>query len=209
MATIDFSGKAAYMYDQDTDTWYAISGAVNTAASYIWTGSQEYQGTVKFDDVVEAKAGINNFQLESQRDAALPSPPDGTVCFVQQTNTGSIINQVQYYFGGRWRYINDSTTLVTKTSSYTVELPDAGKSLKVDSASNVDITIPPNSSTPFPLGSRFDVLRCGSGSVTFVPGSGVIIYSKNSNKKIAAVYSAATIIKTDTNTWTLIGDLTA
>lgn len=209
MAQINSAGKTAYMYDEATDTWYAISGTVNTAASYTWTGAQEFQDTVTMNTVVLAKAGINNFQLESDRDSNLPSPPEGTVCFVHQTNAGSTINQVQYYHSGRWRYINDSTTLVTKTSSYTVELPDAGKSLKVDSESNIDITIPPNSSTPFPLGSRFDVLRCGSGSVTFVPGSGVIIYSKNSNKKIAATYSAATIIKTDTNTWTLIGDLTA
>lgn len=209
MATIDYSGKAAYLYDQTTDTWYAISGAVNTAAAYIWTGSQEYQSTVTFDDVFLAKAGINNFQLESDRDAALPSPSDGVVCFVQQTNTGSVINQVQYYSGGRWRYINDSTTLVNKTSSYTVDLPDAGKTLTIDSASNLDITIPPNSSTPFPVGSRLDVVRVGTGTITFVPDTGVTINSKNSNKKIAARYSAASIIKTDTNTWVLIGDLTA
>lgn len=209
MATIDYSGKAAYMYDQATDTWYAISGAVNTAASYVWTGSQEYQNTVTFDDVVKAKAGLNNFQLESDRDSNLPSPPDGTVCFVQQTNTGSVINQIQYYYNGRWRYINDSTTLVNKTSSYTVALSDAGKTLTIDSASDLDITIPPNSSTAFPVGSRLDVVRIGTGAVTFVPDTGVTINSKNSNKKIAARYSAASIIKTDTNTWVLIGDLTA
>lgn len=209
MATIDYSGKAAYMYDQATDTWYAISGAVNTAASYVWTGSQDYQNTVTFDDVVKAKAGLNNFQLESDRDSNLPSPPDGTVCFVRQTNTGSVINQVQYYYNGRWRYINDSTTLVNKTSSYTVALSDAGKTLTIDSASNLDVTIPPNSSAPFPVGSRLDVVRVGTGTVTFVQGSGVTINSKNSNKKIAARYSAASIIKTDTNTWVLIGDLTA
>jgi hypothetical protein len=209
MATIDYSGKAAYMYDETTDTWYAISGAVNTAASYVWTGSQEYQNTVTFDDVVKAKAGLNNFQLESDRDSNLPSPPDGTVCFVQQTNAGSIINQVQYYYNGRWRYINDSTTLVTKTSSYTVELSDSGKTLTIDSSSNLNVTIPPNSSAAFPVGSRLDVVRIGTGSVTLVPDTGVTINSKNSNKKIAARYSAATIIKTDTNTWVLIGDLTA
>jgi len=209
MATINFSGKTAYMYDQDTDTWYAISGAVNTAASYIWTGSQEFQNTVTFDDVFVSKAGVNNFQLESDRDSTLPSPPNGTVCFVRQTNSGSIINQIQYYYDGRWRYINDSTTLVNKTSSYTVALSDAGKTLTIDSASNLDITVPPNSSTAFPVGSRIDVVGVGSGTVTFVQGSGVVINSKNSNKKISARYSAATIIKTDTNTWVLIGDLTA
>lgn len=209
MAQINSAGKTAYMYDEATDTWYAISGTVNTAASYTWTGAQEFQDTVTMDTVVLAKAGINNFQLESDRDSNLPSPPEGTVCFVHQTNAGSTINQVQYYRSGRWRYINDSTTLVTKTSSYTVALSDAGKTLTVDSASDLDVTIPPNSSTAFPVGSRLDVVRVGTGAVTFVPDTGVTINSKNSNKKIAARYSAASIIKIDTNTWVLIGDLTA
>ena len=81
--------------------------------------------------------------------------------------------------------------------------------MTIDSPSNLDVTIPPNSSAPFPIGSRLDVVRVGTGTVTFVQGSGVTINSKNSNKKIAARYSAASIIKTDTNTWVLIGDLTA
>lgn len=209
MAQINSAGKTAYMYDEATDTWYAISGTVNTAASYTWTGAQEFQDTVTMDTVVLAKAGINNFQLESDRDSNLPSPPEGTVCFVHQTNAGSTINQVQYYRSGRWRYINDATTLVNKTSSYTVALSDAGKTLTIDSASDLDVTIPPNSSTAFPVGSRLDVVRVGTGAVTFVPDTGVTVNSKNSNKKIAARYSAASIIKTDTNTWVLIGDLTA
>jgi hypothetical protein len=48
-----------------------------------------------------------------------------------------------------------------------------------------------------------------TGAVTFVQGSGVNILSKNSNKNIASRWSGATIVKTDTNTWVLIGDLIA
>jgi len=38
---------------------------------------------------------------------------------------------------------------------------------------------------------------------------GVIINSKNSNKKISSRYSGAVLTKVDTNTWLLLGDLTA
>ncbi len=34
MTSINTAGKVAYMYDEETDTWYAFSGAVNTNAAY-------------------------------------------------------------------------------------------------------------------------------------------------------------------------------
>jgi hypothetical protein len=79
----------------------------------------------------------------------------------------------------------------------------------MDASTDTTVTVPPNSSSPFPVGSRLDVVRLGTGAVTFVQGSGVTINSKNGNKKIASRYSGATIFKVDTNTWVLIGDLTA
>ena len=72
-----------------------------------------------------------------------------------------------------------------------------------------DLTVPLNSSVPFIIGQRMDVVQTGAGQTTIVPVLGVTINSKNSNKKIAARYSGATLIKTDTDTWLLIGDLTA
>ena len=44
----DTSGKIAYMYDQETDKWYAITGDVNTSAAYIWTGTQRFNNTSIF-----------------------------------------------------------------------------------------------------------------------------------------------------------------
>jgi hypothetical protein len=209
MASTNTSGKTAYMYDADSDTWYAIAGSTNTAANYTWSGTHTFQSTVTMNDIVTNKAGVNNFIDPAARDAALPSPVRGLVCFVKQDASAIAINQIQFYDGTQWKFIHGYTTLLSKIASYEPALDDAGKTISFDSTSTCNVTIPPNSSKAFPMGTRFDVLRMGTGAVTFVQGSGVTILSKNSNKNIASRWSGATIIKTDTNTWTLIGDLIA
>lgn len=209
MTTIDTTGKVAYMYDQETDTWYAISGAINTAAPYTWTSTQQFNNTILANDVLQAKAGVNNFQNPTARNTAIPSPINGIVCFVRQEDSGEIINQIQYYYNGIWRSYQDSTAINEKTSSYTLVLSDAGKTINMNVGTANDLTVPLNGSVPFVIGQRLDIVQTGAGQTTIVATGGVTINSKNSNKKIAARYSGATLIKTDTDTWLLIGDLTA
>jgi hypothetical protein len=209
MATINSAPKTAYVYDEDTSSWYAIGGNTNTVANYTWSGTHNFQNTVTFEDAIKNKAGVNNFIDPAARDAALPVPVRGLVCFVRQDASATAINQLQFYDGTSWKFIHGYTTLLPKIASYEPALDDAGKTITFDSTSNTTITIPPNSSKAFPLGTRFDVIRMNTGAVTFVQGSGVNILSKNSNKNIASRWSGATIVKTDTNTWVLIGDLIA
>jgi hypothetical protein len=209
MATINSDGKVAYIYNASNQTWYALGGAVNTNAEYTWTADQEFSAVVTFDTVANAKAGINNFHNTTARDTAITSPSNGVVCFVRQNGNGDLINQIQYYYNGEWRYYGDATDLVTTLSNYTIAKTDAGKTLNVESSSDVIITVPLNSSVPFIKGQKIEVVRNGSGNVTFQGAVGVTINSKFSNKKIAAQYSGAILVKIDTNTWLLIGDLTA
>lgn len=209
MTSVNSSGKIAYMYDQETDTWYMISGAVNTNASYTWTATQVYNNTVSANDVINAKAGVNNFLRPIERDAVITSPARGTVCFIRNNNDGTPLNEIQFYDGVTWRNHNDSTTLVTKIANHTIELSDAGRTISVDSAASVTITIPLNSSASFAVGSRLDIVRVNTGDVLISPAVGVTLNSKNNNRRIAARYSGATLIKLDTNSWILIGDLTA
>jgi hypothetical protein len=210
MATINSDGKVAYIYNASNQTWYALGGAVNTNAQYTWTADQTFGAAVTFDTVANAKAGINNFQNPTARTAAIPSPINGIVSFIRQKDDGTVINQLQYYYNGEWRFINDSVDFVAKTENYTIAKEDAGKTISVTSSSDVVITIPANSTTPFIIGQKIEIIRNGSGNVSISGASGaVIINSKNSNKKIASQYSGAIISKMDTNTWILIGDLTA
>ena len=207
MAAISTSGKLAYMYDENTDTWYAVSGATNTAAAYNWLNTNTFSNTVIFEEVVRSKAGINNFQNATARDTALPAPANGVVCFVRQTDAGTQINQIQYYYNGSWRYVNDGSEILTKISDYTVQVSDAGKFIIMDSASNRTITIPTNATAPFAIGQRIDIARYGLGTVTIAPATGVILASAESLVTLRGQYSAATIVKTASDSWLLIGDL--
>ena len=216
MSTINSDGKVAYIYNSSDDTWYALGGAVNTNAEYSWSADQEFAAQVTLDSIVNAKAGINNFLNPTARDAAITSPVNGVVCFVAQKDDGVIINQIQYYYNGEWRYALDSMTSVDITSNYTITKDDAGKILFITSSSPITITIPANSTTAFAKGQKVEFIRNGSGTVTFAgeittvgQPSPVIINSKFSNKKISAQYSGAVVTKKELNTWLLLGDLTA
>jgi hypothetical protein len=197
------------MYDQTSDTWYAVAGTANTNVAYNWQAAHTFGSVVTVNDVIRAKAGVNRFQNPTARDTVITSPAKGTVCFVEQTNGGTDINQLQIYNGTSWVGMLDTATLSTKTADYNLGLADAGQTILINSTNDVTVTVPLNSAVPFAIGQRLDVVRLNTGNVTFAGAVGVTINSKNSNKKIAARYSGATLIKYDTDTWVLIGDLTA
>jgi hypothetical protein len=211
MATVSNIGKVAYVYDQATDTWHPVAGYTNTTENFSWSGTHSFSNTVTFNSVVNAKAGINNFLDPSARDTAIPSPTNGIVAFVRQTNSGAVLNQIQYYFNGAWRVYGENASLLAKTSNHTLELADAGRTLDMDVSSAHTVSVPTNASVAFPIGTQIAFIQTGSGQTTFIPADQnvVTILSKNSNRKISARYSPATLIKKDTNTWVLIGDLTA
>ena len=106
--------------------------------------------------------------------------------------------------------LNTKVPINTQTgTTYTLVLGDAGKLITSNNASPVTITVPPNTDVAFPIGTRIDILSIGAGLTTLAQGSGVTISSKDSNKKLTAQGSAATLIKTATDTWWLVGDLGA
>jgi hypothetical protein len=207
MSTISSVGKVAYVYDQPTDTWHPVAGYANTTETYTWSGPHNFNNTVNFNSVLTAKAGVNNFQSEALRDAAIPSPINGIVVFIRDSN------QIQYYSNGTWRVYGDNANLIEKTSSHDLELSDAGKTIQMNSAGLNTVAIPPNLVVPFPIGTQIAFIQIGAGQTSFASlGTGaatVEILSKNGNRKISSRYSPATLIKRDTNTWILIGDLTA
>lgn len=93
-------------------------------------------------------------------------------------------------------------------TTYTLVLSDAGKLVTLSNASAIALTIPTNDSVAFPVNTRIDLAQLGAGKVT-VGGAGVTINSKSGNKSIGAQYVGATLVKTATDTWLLLGDLIA
>jgi len=100
--TFNYSGKPAFMYDQETDVWLQLGGAIDTSSGYTWTGVHAFSNDVSFTDSLTSKEGINNFLNPAARDAAIASPVHGTVAFVRQDSGGNTINQWQYYNGSAW-----------------------------------------------------------------------------------------------------------
>lgn len=107
MATIDTSGRPAYMYDEDTDTWYAISGRVSTSANYVWTGAQQYTNNIIVDGALTATLRFNSFLNPSARSSAITSPSVGLLTFIQQDAGGSTVNRFEYWDGSSWTPIAD------------------------------------------------------------------------------------------------------
>lgn len=95
----------------------------------------------------------------------------------------------------------------TKSGSYTLALADTGTVIEQTSGSASNLTVPPNSSVAFAIGTVVDVVQYGAGQVTFVAGAGVTIRTASS-LTTRAQYSVASIRKRGTDEWILSGDLT-
>ena len=94
-------------------------------------------------------------------------------------------------------------------ANHTLERVDATLMLEFDSPNPLTLTIPPNSTVPFVIGTVIPVRRRGAGTVTIAPGAGVTIEAPNNNVNIATRHGMAILIKRGTNTWALEGRLGA
>ena len=92
-------------------------------------------------------------------------------------------------------------------TTYTLVVGDLNKLVTCSNASAITLTVPPS---VFSAGNQINIQQIGAGQVTFAQGSGVTITSTGataSAPKLRAQYSAATVICTASNTFTIVGDL--
>lgn len=93
-------------------------------------------------------------------------------------------------------------------TTYTLVVGDAANKLvTLSNASAITLTVPPS---VFSAGNTINIQAIGAGQVTLAQGAGVTITSNggtSSAPKLRVQYSAATIICTGSNTFTVIGDL--
>lgn len=100
----------------------------------------------------------------------------------------------------------DTTARTTATVS--LALGDENKTILLSSASAQTVNLPNDATVAFAVGTQISFVQMGAGQVTFAAPSGTL-NSDTSKTKILVRYGAATAIKTSSNTWTLIGNLTA
>ena len=146
----------------------------------------------------------------------LDSPPHDT----QHADANDAIEAIQAKVGVdgsavttsheyRINSIEELNTNAQVGTTYTLALTDDGKIVEMNNASANTLTVPPNSSVAFPVGSQILVLQTGAGQTTLAAGAGVTINSKDGNLKLSAQWCAATLIKRATDVWVVVGDLSA
>lgn len=93
-----------------------------------------------------------------------------------------------------------------EVTSYSLVLSDRNKMVEMNSESANNVTIPTNAAEEFPIGSQVNILQVGSGQTTILGDTGVTVVG-TPGLKLRAQWSAATLVKRDTNSWVAIGDL--
>lgn len=98
---------------------------------------------------------------------------------------------------------NNTITINSKSSDYTILPVDSGKLIEMSAGGTVTIT----DSASFPIGYSVDILQTGSSQVT-IAGNG---FTPNATPglKLRTQWSSATLIKRALNSWVILGDLSA
>lgn len=102
-----------------------------------------------------------------------------------------------------------NTDIVADTTSRTLALTDVGKTLEMTNGSARIYTIPANATVAFPVGTWINVVRMGTGALNITAANGVtfngVVSAGAATCAISAQYQGATLRKTATNTWDILG----
>jgi hypothetical protein len=122
-----------------------------------------------------------------------------------QDSSGSVLSSVNS--AGVFSASPD-LTLNAQTASYGIVLSDKNKLITITSGVGTTVTVPTNAAHAFAIGSQVHLLQSSTGQVTVAGASGVTV-NATPGLKLRTQWAAATLIKIATDSWVLVGDLSA
>lgn len=140
---------------------------------------------------------FNNFQIAASAPA---NPTTGHVWY------DSTANVHKFWNGSAWTNLLSESAINAQAGSYTLVMADTNKIVEMSGGGT--LTVPLNSSVPFPTASQITILQTGSTQVTIAGAVGVTVNARI-GLKLSGQWSAATLFKRATDTWVLMGDTTA
>lgn len=195
-----------------TDTGSANAYILNFAANF--TAYQD--GIIIYFVAVNNNTGASTVNVNGLGVVSITTPSGGVL------TAGQIIaNQITaiLYKGTGFVLLYSSAVLAAEfqpqntslvSGNYTLTLADQGYSIVMSVSSSRTLTIPPQSSVNFPLGTVINIVSEGGADLTIARGSGVLLIelgniSANSADSIlpAGIRSAARLYKYSTDTWHL------
>ncbi len=129
---------------------------------------------------------------------------EDTDLFIISKSDGSGGYDSKYLTGTELRQLE----LNKEGASYVLVLADANRLVEMENGSANNLTIPPNSSVAFPVGTIIYISQLGAGQTTVVAGSGVTLRAAGGKTKLSVQYSMGRLIKRGTDEWYLSGDIT-
>ena len=182
-----------------SDDLNAFKASISPVTNVGFAGSTSGSTTVQ----ASAVAGTTTLTLPAATDTLVGK--DTTDTLTNKTLTSPILNTPT---------INDARqnlTLNAQTgTTYTLVITDNGRLVTLSNAAAITLTVPLNATVAYATGAIINVQQIGAGQVTIQGAAGVTITSTGATAttpKTRAQYSAASIIKTGTDSWTVIGDI--
>ena len=190
-SAIAHSAGATVQHVLSSDDLNAFKASINPVVDVEFAGSSSGTTTLQ----ASAVAGTTTLTLPAVTDTVVTL--DATQTLTNKTIDGA---------SNTLTNINLDLTLNAQTgTTYTIVLSDKNKLVTLDNASAITLTVPANATSAFATGAQVNIQQIGAGQVTVQGAAGVTI--NGTGTKTRAQWSAATLVKTATNTWTLIGDI--
>ena len=193
------SAGATVKHVLTSDDLNAFKASISPVANVGFAGSTSGTTTVQ----ATAVAGTTTLTLPAATDTLVGKATTDTL--TNKTLTSPILNTPTISDAKQNISLNAQTG-----TTYTTVLADNGKLVTLSNAAAITLTVPLNSSVAYATGAIINIQQIGAGQVTIVGASGVTITSTGATAttpKTRAQYSAASIIKGATDSWTVIGDI--
>jgi len=197
---------AAGEWGLETDTLKTKIGNGSTA----WTSLAYATGSIAVGNITGLGTGVATF-------LATPSSANLASAVTDETGSGALVFGTSPTISGA-TLTNAVITqpLVTptfSTNAYTLQLTDQGDILLASNGATAGtINIPTNGTVAFPTGTQITIIQTGAGQLTIqatTPATTTVnsTGATSTAPKLRAQNSSATLIKTGTDTWYVVGDI--
>ncbi len=201
---------------------YTLTGNIIQTGTINLTGNYQQLGTMRLTgDMIHAGAYTysgGQFTMDATGTMVLGG---ALTCNSSVSLTGTVKDFTDTLGGDGQILVSDASGQVTwqdsvpttvRSSALTttnIILSDKNGVVITTTSSATDVRIPTNAGAAFDRGTKITIIQEGSGTVTVVGTAGVTLQSAQGHDRLSHQYSVATVVKTDTDTWYLYGDIKA
>lgn len=186
-------------YSFDGHTWINITNfnpATNFAAGFNRVGFSGNRTEVSEFNFYEDDLNYGNFSGFLNAGLPILTGKAGRVLMVEENEEDTF-----------WATIPGlSMPINNLTDSYILTVGDMNSYIRMNSASNITLTVPTNMSAGIPIGSSVVVRQVGNGQITLVPQATVILNTPET-LKLRKRGSVISLVKVADNEWDVHGDL--